>query len=485
MTETLAARDVAVDERRSAVPPPLAPLASAELLDSASLGLALAAPELSARRRLSLAQKALLPAALAALGWSLWRFPRETLHVLAAAAFWLFAALTMWRLLAAGAAIARLPYPRGHWQDALPVYTILCPLYREAHMIAPLLARLGALDYPADKLDLKLVLESDDRETLDAANAMALPAHVEVIATPSGLPRTKPKALNYALKFARGQFVTIFDAEDAPDPRQLRAALDAFAEGGEDMGCVQAPLLIDNAPASWLATQFAAEYAIQFRGVLPLLARTGRPLMLGGTSNHFRASALAGCGGWDPFNVTEDADIGYRLARDGWRSAMIAPATWEEAPVGLTPWLRQRTRWLKGHMQTWLVLMRDPIAVAREMGWLSFAMTQFTLGGAIVSAFAHLPILITLAAAAALESIELSWAHWALALAGYCTAAYSAITAAADLRQPRIAFAALTMPLYWPLSTLAAAAAVFGILFRPHYWAKTEHGVSPRPDEAL
>ena len=335
-------------------------------------------------------------------------------------------------------------------------------------------------DYPVDKLDIKLVLEADDEPTIAAANQARLPMHFEVVIVPAGKPRTKPKALNFALALARGSFLTIFDAEDAPAPRQLRAALDAFAAGGEDLAVVQAPLLIDNARQSWIAGQFAAEYAIQFREMLPLLARIGAPLMLGGTSNHFRTHALAGAGAWDPFNVTEDADLGYRLARDGWRAGMIDEPTWEEAPTRLWPWLRQRTRWIKGHIQTWLVLMRDPAGALRELGALHFAAMQLMLGGAIVSTFMHGPILAALAWAALSPTFNLGRLDWALAAAGYATACYCALSAAAMLRDWRIATAALTMPLYWPLASLAAAMALLDLIVRPHYWAKTEHGVSAR-----
>src|SRR5262249_40117501 len=153
------------------------------------------------------------------------------------------------------------------------------------------------------------------------------------------------------------------------------------------LACVQAPLVVDNAEASWIARQFAAEYAIQFREILPFLAELDLPLPLGGTSNHFRVDALRRVGGWDAWNVTEDADLGYRLARDGYRSGVIGPPTYEEAPVTFDAWRKQRTRWIKGHMQTWLVLMRQPFRAAREMGWGAFASMQLILGGGVIAAF--------------------------------------------------------------------------------------------------
>jgi cellulose synthase/poly-beta-1,6-N-acetylglucosamine synthase-like glycosyltransferase len=205
--------------------------------------------------------------------------------------FVLFSLFTIWRLVAAAAAISAIAPERSSqagWNADLPTYTILCPLHREANMVVVMAERLGRLSYPAEKLDIKIVLEADDAATIAAADSVQWPGQTEVLIVPPGMPRTKPRALNYALPLADGQFVTIYDAEDEPDPGQLRAALDAFANGGEDMGCVQAPLLIDDPGNSWLSAQFAAEYAVQFRTLMPFLSRLGLPLMLGGTSNHFR-----------------------------------------------------------------------------------------------------------------------------------------------------------------------------------------------------
>lgn len=421
----------------------------------------------------------LLAAGIAALTWAVRVAPDATLSAVRLAAYLAFSTLTIWRLFAAAVALTPRAPASVTWDGPLPVYTVLCPLYREANMMEALAARLAQLDYPPEKLDLKLILEADDAETIAAANAVAWPSHVQLIVVPAGSPRTKPKALNYALTFARGPFVTVYDVEDAPDPRQLRAALDAFAAGGEDLGCVQAPLLIDNARASWLSRQFAAEYAIQFLAVLPLLSRLGLPLMLGGTSNHFRTHALTSAGGWDPFNVTEDADIGYRLARDGWKFAVIAPPTYEEAPVTLFAWLRQRARWIKGHMQTWAVLMRDPVETVRELGLAGFLSMQLMLGGTLLSSFAHGLCFVLIAMALVWPGL-LIWSDWALALTGYAVAVYCAVATAAALRDWRIGGTAFTMPLYWPLSTLAALLALGGFLFKPHYWDKTRHGVSDR-----
>jgi len=327
---------------------------------------------------------------------------------------------------------------------------------------------------------VKLLVEADDPDTIAAALAVAGAAHIEVIILPPAAPRTKPKALNVGLSRARGAFITVFDAEDRPHPQQLRAALAAFEDGEETLACVQAPLVVDNQDASWLSRQFAAEYAVQFRELLPLLAKLKLPLPLGGSSNHFRTDALRASGGWDAFNVTEDADLGYRLARDGYHSGVIAPPTWEEAPVTYNAWLDQRTRWIKGHMQTWLVLMRNPLRTAREMGLAAFVAMHVMLTGGLVAAFAHGPLAIALIIAAVSPHDLLTPADFALALFGYCVSIFAALTACALSNSLSHARAALTMPAYWPLSSLAAYRALFALIFRPHRWSKTEHGVSLR-----
>ncbi len=404
--------------------------------------------------------------------------PLQTLTALTTAAWFIFAAAIALRLFAAAhlkRVLSRLAAP-ARW----PTYTILCPLYREANVVFDLVASLDRLDYPRAALDIKLLIEADDADTSAMALAAVREPHIEIVLVPAAKPRTKPKALNAGLARARGEYVVVYDAEDRPHPQQLRAALAAFEDGGEQLACVQAPLEIDNQDASWIARQFAAEYAILFGEILPLLARIGAPLPLGGSSNHFRTDALRACGGWDPFNVTEDADLGYRLARDGYRSDVIGPPTWEEAPVGFGAWLKQRERWIKGHMQTWLVLMRNPFRTAREMGPWRFWGMQLVLGGGLLSAFVHGPLAFIVLTAALSPYDLLSQADFALALSGYCVGVFSALSAAAISGNLSHARAALTMPAYWPLATLAAFRALLGLVFRPHHWAKTQHGVSRR-----
>ena len=214
---------------------------------------------------------------------------------------------------------------------------------------------------------MKFVVEADDHDTRRALARLDLGPPFEIITAPPSGPRTKPKALNVALPFARGSFTVVYDAEDVPEPDQLRRAFATFMAADDRLACVQAALTIDNTTDNWLARMFTADYAGQFDAFLPGLAALRLPFPLGGSSNHFRTAVLRQVGGWDPYNVTEDADLGIRLYRLGYRSAALSSATYEEAPARFLPWLKQRTRWYKGWMQTWLVHMRRPVRLMREL----------------------------------------------------------------------------------------------------------------------
>lgn len=362
--------------------------------------------------------------------------------------------------------------------DELPPLTILVALYQEAaDVVAALIAALGRLDYPHDKLDVKLLLEADDDQTIDAVSLANPPARFEIIPIPPSAPRTKPKALNYGLAFARGEIIAVFDAEDRPSPEQPREAVSAFRSGERSLAVVQAPLLIHNGADGWLARQFEVEYAIHFHVWLPFLARLRLPLPLGGTSNYFHRNRLEAAGGWDAWNVTEDADLGLRLARFGLRTAMISSPTFEEAPPRFGDWLAQRTRWMKGHLQTWLVLMRKPFAAANEMGWASFASVQLTLGGSLLASIMHAPLILWLLLGLFTPFVSLQGWHAALFTLGY-GGVIAAALAAERKRAPLGAL--LSLPLYWPLLSVAMIRALWEIQSRPHFWAKTPHGLSAK-----
>jgi cellulose synthase/poly-beta-1,6-N-acetylglucosamine synthase-like glycosyltransferase len=369
-----------------------------------------------------------------------------------------------------------------------PRYTVLAALHDEAAVVGQLIRNLSALDYPADRLEILIVLEAHDAATLAAATAQARPDHLRIVVVPPGGPCTKPRALNHALQRAMGELVTIYDAEDAPDPGQLKAAARRFARDPR-LACVQAPLRIRRHGASaspMMDRQFAIEYASLFEVTLPGLTRLGLPFPLGGTSNHIRMSALRAMGGWDPYNVTEDADLGFRLWRHDWTLAVIDSPTWETPPDGLDAWLPQRTRWLKGYMQTWGVHTRRP----REMGWRGFLAMTMTVGLSLVSAMAMAPSMAWLAATVALaiaaglppDTPFVAMATMALGL----TSAWA--SAALGARRAGVPYGAADMayaPIYWSLLTLAFFHALWRLIAEPHVWNKTPHTAeAPRLDVA-
>ncbi|MFN3935906.1 glycosyltransferase family 2 protein [Parvibaculum sp.] len=368
----------------------------------------------------------------------------------------------------------------------LPVYTIMVPLFREARVL-PILARaLSELDYPASKLDIKLILEASDRETLDAAKALRLPDHFEFIVVPTSLPQTKPKACNFALPFARGDYLVIYDAEDCPEPKQLKKAVAAFGLGDEKLACVQAQLNYYNWNENWLTRQFAIEYAAFFDLLLPTMVRLGLPIPLGGTSTHFRTSALREAGAWDPNNVTEDADLGIRLALLGYRCGIIQSTTQEEANCRLPNWIRQRSRWIKGWLQTWLVRMRHPLRLYRRLGLKGFISFQILIGGFTLSNIVHPLFYLSMAISLAVTGVPAGFGEGAgLAIfnmfvltTGYALAVAAGIAAVSVRKMPALFNHALMMPAYWLLISLAAYKALWQLVTRPFHWEKTEHGIS-------
>lgn len=364
-----------------------------------------------------------------------------------------------------------------------PTYSVLVALRNEAEIVPQLLTALSRIVWPRDRLEIKLVCEADDRRTIEAIRAHALRDYVELIEVPPSVPRTKPKALRYALQATTGDYVVLYDAEDIPHPMQLREAWRRFASSGPELACLQAPLEITNGRASWIAAMFAFEYAGLFRCLLPWLAQRRTVLPLGGTSNHFRREALEDVGAWDPHNVTEDADLGIRLTRMGYRCDVISLPTSEEAPEAFEVWRPQRTRWCKGWMQTWLVHMRQPLRLAADLGPRSFILCQILLFGIVFSSLAH-PILLLLIA----NSL------WWLA-AGMTIDTREAILLGLDAFNVICAYGGFiaigvagrnqdganlwrtvaATPAYWMMMSYAAWLAVFELWWRPFRWNKTPH----------
>ncbi len=370
----------------------------------------------------------------------------------------------------------------------LPLYTVLIPMYRETASLPGMLRSMQQMDYPASKLDIKLVLEADDKETLAAALALRPCYHFDIIRVPPSEPRTKPKACNYALKFARGEYVTVYDADDRPEPQQLKKAVAAFRSLPQDIVCLQARLNYYNANDNLLTRFFSLEYTILFHFMLYALERLDIPIPLGGTSNHIALARLKELGEWDPYNVTEDADLGVRLSAFGLRTRMIDSYTMEEAPNRSMPWIRQRSRWIKGYMQTWLVHMRRPQQLWRTLGPKGFIGFQFFVGLACFT-FLTSPVvwalsLLWLGKLAAIHQVEFpAWLAWITAanlafniLTHWYLSLYSALLYRKN-RWPLLQ-AGLLYPLYLVLHSIASYKALWQLVANPHFWEKTTHGLA-------
>ncbi|WP_080796473.1 glycosyltransferase [Corynebacterium pacaense] len=283
-------------------------------------------------------------------------------------------------------------------EDSLPRYTTLHPMYREANMIPLVVESMSSMDYPKDRLQCLLILEENDPETIEAARAANLPEYFEIVIVPRMKPYGKPKACNYALEKATGEMVVIFDAEDRPDPQQLRKAVSAIRSSNEPIGCVRARLVFENQDTTWVSRFLGNEYIVHFEFIMAGLAKMGLVLPLGGTSNHFPMAVLKelafseedmpdalGIPAWDPYNVTEDADLGAAIASRGLKTVMFDSWTDEEAPVTVGAAFNQRTRWIKGYAQTSLALLKHPIRDAGRMGWLKYSCFLLTVGGTFLS----------------------------------------------------------------------------------------------------
>lgn len=414
--------------------------------------------------------------------------------------------------------------------EDLPVYTILVPLYRESAIADKIMKRLARLDYPKDKLDVKLLLEADDDETSGALSAAGIPEYCEVIVVPDAKPKTKPRACNYGLRSAKGEFCVIYDAEDIPEPDQLKKALVVFRRDATGkLLCVQAKLNYYNSRQNWLTRFFTIEYSTNFDILLGGFHIFKLPLPLGGTSNHFRTLPLQRVGGWDPFNVTEDCDLGIRIYEYGYHTTLLDSTTWEEANSNLWNWLRQRSRWVKGFMQTHLAHFRNPLRTVKRLTLWGAAGCYLTVGGSVLMMLTNLifwPLILfyfillvhALSAGvplaslivgpsdfgAAYQGIRIGHLHiyaWPLVYSGPTESLLWSslskvffagsiflflsnfllvmINAAACVRRgfyhllPLVPF----MPFYWFLISLGAWKGFWQLLSNPFYWEKTKHGL--------
>lgn len=372
-------------------------------------------------------------------------------------------------------------------KEDLPIYTILCPLYKEGNVLPEFIESIKNLDWPEEKLDVLILLEEDDHETLSTAKALKLPKFVRVLVVPDSQPRTKPKACNYGLLHSKGEYVVVYDAEDKPDPLQLKKAYLGFIKLGPKVFCLQSKLNYFNPDHNILTRLFTAEYSLWFDVILPGLQSIESSIPLGGTSNHFRKKDLIQLHAWDPFNVTEDCDLGVRIFKAGYKTAIIDSVTYEEANSSVKNWIRQRSRWIKGYMQTYLVHMREPIKFFRTHG-LHAVIFQLIIGMRMtfmlinpflwVMTIAYFAFRSTIGVA--IEALYPSPVFYMAAFAlvtGNFMYIYNYMIGCAKRGHWGLVKFVFLIPAYWILASIAAFKATHQLIVKPHFWEKTHHGL--------
>jgi cellulose synthase/poly-beta-1,6-N-acetylglucosamine synthase-like glycosyltransferase len=378
----------------------------------------------------------------------------------------------------------------GLTDDQLPPYTILVPAYNEPEVVADLIGAMAQLDYPADKLQILLLLEADDEVTINAARPCITSESITALLIPPAEPRTKPKACNYGLEFATGDIVTIYDAEDLPEPLQLRRVVAAFRRLPDNIACIQAKLAYHNGGQNLLTGWFTAEYGLWFGYLLPGMMGTSAPIPLGGTSNHLRRDVLDLIGAWDPFNVTEDADLGLRICARGYRTAVLDSTTLEEANSDPINWIRQRSRWYKGYLQTWLVHMRQPRELMRTIGAGNFLRFNLLMAGTPIVAvlnmlFWYLTLVWFLGQPAIVGAVFPWYVYFPALVAlilGNAATFYMNVIALREDDRADLLIPALTVQIFFIMMSVAAIKGLYQLVRNPSYWEKTFHGLAQPPE---
>ena len=368
-----------------------------------------------------------------------------------------------------------------------PKYMVILPMYHEGDVLPALVEAMQALDYPRDRLEIRLLIEEDDEETMSVARSLDLAPPFKVVTVPVSHPRTKPKACNVGIEDGDADLLVIYDAEDRPDPDQLKKAAVAFSRVPEEVACIQGKLGFYNPDRNVLTRCFTAEYATWFGLCLPGLDCLRAPIPLGGTSNHFRLDILRRIGGWDEYNVTEDCDLGLRLFIEGWRTRILDTTTWEQACPDLFFWIRQRSRWVKGYIQTYLVHTRALWALSRRLGFINSLHFHLLIGGSVLCQLIN-PVYWTMLVLwlfmrpVGLESFFPApvFAMGALCLfVGNFVFAYTSAIACVQRGVGHLAKYGLAMPLYWVMLSVGSWKGFLQLMTNPHHWEKTKHFAEP------
>lgn len=262
----------------------------------------------------------------------------------------------------------------------LPSISILIPAYREELVLGNCISRIFESDYPTELLDVIILTERDDQGTMAIAHELSKKygiKHVQV--EESTEPKGKPRALNFGLRHVRGDIVGVIDAEDIIAKELFREVALMMSSGYD---AVQGVLDMVNDRDGYMNMHLRAEYRYWYHTYLPALQYSNFPIPLGGTTNFFRRSVLKDLEGWDPYNVTEDFELGLRLYnerkrvgniydmlkdrraqsifRNNYKFSLLESVTQEESPTTMSGWLRQRTRWQRGKIQTFRKIAKKP-----------------------------------------------------------------------------------------------------------------------------
>lgn len=375
-------------------------------------------------------------------------------------------------------------------EESLPVYSVLCPLYKESKILPHFIEAIDAIDWPKEKLDVILLLEEEDQETRQALYSLKLPNYFRVLVVPDSAPKTKPKACNFGLAHAKGEFLVVYDAEDRADPLQLKKAYLAFSRLPQEVVCLQSKLNYYNPNQNLLTKLFTAEYSLWFDLILPGLQSINTIIPLGGTSNHFKTHVLRSLGGWDPFNVTEDCDLGVRLFKQGFKTAIIDSTTFEEANSNILSWIKQRSRWIKGYLQTYLVHTRNPFEFLRKSAIHAFifqlvigARTTFIIINPLLWFQTLAYFTLNQLVGSTIESFYPGYVYYFAAFSlvfGNFMYLYTYMVGCAKRRYFSLIKYMPLLPFYWFLSSIAALVAFYQLVRRPYFWEKTEHGLHLR-----
>jgi len=452
-------------------------------------------PDWSASRPMTAVQKITTLLLFAALIGAAWLSPLRTAQGLIAACTLFYVILTAYKFIVIRASVSPSAILRFTPEDIRaqeprewPVFTVLVPMYKEPETVKQMVAALQAMDYPEDRKDVQILLEADDTLTLDAARQLEMPLGFHIRKIPESFPRTKPKACNIGLHLARGKYLVIYDAEDLPEKDQLKKAVMAFEASPEKVVCVQSRLNYYNSHQNALTRWFTAEYSAWFDLQLPGLAALNAVIPLGGTSNHFKTDILQRLMGWDAYNVTEDCDLGVRLGRAGYATRMLETTTWEEACSSLPFWIKQRTRWLKGYIQTWFVHMRNPFKLFHDLGAVNFLHYHLLIGGVIFSALAN-PIFWAMALVWILfrpEGISQLFPGPVFAMGACClflgniVFTYVNIVGCCKRGRDSLMWWSLLTPVYWMMMSYSGWRAFIQFFRAPFVWEKTQHGLNKK-----